>query len=207
MIIKEREIVQVDTGEVKKLFQWLNRVVNEKLIQAGKDLNKGMDWPDIAFDISEYIKEVSNVIETQICARELTEEEIKNLRNILNSSNNVFHPFRDGPITPPPPKPRKEIAEAASKDPIGKLVKFVKDRSEPIGTAGRAWATLSENRYRFFKDCDYKYVACPNNNYWWVVLDSVTTKRDKKLYVLMTSREEKEKLWCLTAPSDIEVVQ
>lgn len=211
MIIKDREIVQVDTGEVEKLFQWLNNAINEKLIQAGRDLNKGIDWSDIAFDISQYVKEVTASISHQICAKPLITEEINEVLGINKKTNYdyIFYPVNNDVITSPPPKPRKEITsntkEEKKDSPIGKLVEFIKDRSEPIGTAGRAWATLSEKWHTFFKDCSYKYMECPNNNYWWVVADSVTTKRGKNLYVLMTSRDEKEKLWCLAAPSDIEV--
>ena len=211
MIIKEREIVQVDTGEVEKLFQWLNRVVNEKLIQAGKDLNKGMDWSDVAFDISQYVKEVTVSISQKICAKPLTTEEMNEILGINNKTdyNYIFYPVKDDVITPPPPKSRKEITskhnEGDTNSVVGKLAEFIKDRAEPIGTAGRAWATLSTRWYTFFKDCGYKYVACPNTNYWWVIVDSVTTKRGKNLYVLMTSRDEKEKLWCLAAPTDIEI--
>lgn len=210
MIIKEREIVQVDTGEVEKLFQWLNRVVNEKLIQAGRDLNKGMDWSDVAFDISQYVKEVTVSISQKICAKPLTTEEINEILGINTKTdyNYIFYPAKDEVITPPPPQPKKEITGDNKKDSlIGDLVEFVKDRSEPIGTAGRAWATLPAKWYTFFKDCGYKYVACPNNNYWWIVADITTTKRGKKLYVLMTSRDEKEKLWCLAAPTDIEAAE
>lgn len=218
MIIKDREIVQVDTGEVEKLFQWLNRVVNMKLIQAGRDLNKGVNWSDIAFDISEYVKEVSNIVEHKISAKQYTREELDNILNsgteelnkVINSGMDfIFYPVEDEVITPPPPKPRKEITgkdKEEKKDfPIGSLAEFIRDRSEPIGTAGRAWATLSEKWTKFFKECDYKYVACPNSDYWWVIADLVTTKRGKNLYVLMTNRDEKEKLWCLAAPTDIEI--
>lgn len=213
MILKEREIVQVDIDEVKKLFQWLNRVVNEKLIQAGRDLNKGTDWSDMAFDISQYIKEVTSIISDKICAKPLTIEEMEKMLGVDKKTDYdyIFYPVKDDVITPPSPKPRKEITDSNKEEkkdsPIGNLVEFIRGRSEPIGTAGRAWATLSTRWYSFFRDCGYKYVACPNNNYWWVVADSVTTKRGKELYVLMTSREEKEKLWCLAAPSDVEVVQ
>ena len=211
MIIKDREIVQVDVSEVEKLFQWLNRVINEKLIQAGRDLNKGVDWSDIAFDISQYIKEVTADISHQICTKPLTTEEINKILGINKETNYdyIFYPVKDDAITPPPSKPRKEIINKTKEEkkdsPIGKLAEFIKDRSESIGTAGRAWAALSEKWHTFFKDCSYKYMECPNNNYWWVVVDSVTTKRGKNLYVLMTSRDEKEKLWCLAASSDIEV--
>lgn len=213
MIIQEREIVQVDTNEVEKLFQWLNRVVNEKLIQAGRDLNNGADWPDVAFDISQYVKEVTASISHKICAKQLTVNEISEMLGINKKTDHdyIFYPVKDDVITPPPPKPRKEITDNSSEEkkdsPVGKLVEFIKDRSEPIGTAGRAWATLPEKWHTFFKDCGYKYIACPNNNYWWVVADITTTKRGKKLYALMTSRDEKEKLWCLAAPTDIEAAE
>ena len=207
MIIKDREIVKIDTGDVEKLFQWLNNTINSKLIQAGRDLNKGIDWADIAFDISDYVKEATAEIVHQICAKELTDKEIKDILNDLKSSpNNYYYPIDT--ITPPPPQPKKEITGDTKKDSlIGSLVEFIKDRSEPIGTAGRAWTTLPVKWYTFFKDCDYKYVACPNNNYWWIVADITITKRGKKLYVLMTSRDEKENLWCLAAPTDIEAVE
>lgn len=210
MILREREIVQVDTGEVEKLFQWLNRVVNEKLIQAGRDLNKGADWSDVAFDISQYVKDVTAEMVHQICAKPLTIEEMEKMLGVDNKTNYdyIFYPVKNDVITPPPPRSKKEITGDTKKDfLIGELVEFIKDRSEPIGTAGRAWATLSEKWYTFFKDCGYKYIACPNNNYWWVVADITTTKRGKKLYALMTSRDEKEKLWCLADPTDIEAAE
>ena len=210
MIIIDRDIVQVDTVEVEKLFQWLNRVVNVKLIQAGRDLNKGKDWSDIAYDISQYVNEITSTMIHQICERQYTSDEISEMLKDLKdpAAEAYYYPVKEEVITPPPPKPREKIAAKSNEEVagfcVGEIVEFIKDRSEPIGTAGRAWATLPEKWYTFFKDCDYKYIACPNNNYWWIVADITTTKRGKKLYALMTSRDEKEKLWCLADPTDIK---